>query len=109
MKGEPCYFLFIPCLPFANTHASYHIGSDVTGLANAPSFYKANLSSFLDQAKHLASSLNRISLYNIYIMPWLHLSIGVWWNPSCTKNTLTKPLCLPLWKKQNDSMLCLVV
>jgi hypothetical protein len=25
----------------------------------------------------------------------VHLSIGVKWNPSCTKNTLTKPLCLP--------------
>jgi hypothetical protein len=22
----------------------------------------------------------------------VHLSIGVWWNSSCTKNTLTKPL-----------------
>jgi hypothetical protein len=33
---------------------------------------------------------------------FVHLSIGVWWNPSCTKNTLTKPLCLPLWKKQNE-------
>jgi hypothetical protein len=39
----------------------------------------------------------------------VHLSIGVWWNPSCTKNTLTKPLCLHLWKKDNDSMLRLVV
>jgi hypothetical protein len=27
----------------------------------------------------------------------VHLSIGVWWNPSCIKNTLTKLLCLPLW------------
>jgi hypothetical protein len=39
----------------------------------------------------------------------VHLSIGVKWNPSCTKNTPTKPLCLPLWNKHNDSMLCLVV
>jgi hypothetical protein len=38
-------------------------------LENAPSFYEANLSSALDQGKHLASSLNRILLYNIYIMP----------------------------------------
>jgi hypothetical protein len=68
MKGELCCFLLIPCLPFANTHASYHIGSNVAGLENAPSFYEATLSSSLDQGKHLASSLNRISLYNIYIM-----------------------------------------
>jgi hypothetical protein len=39
----------------------------------------------------------------------VHLSIGVSWNPSCTKNTLSKPIYLPLWKKDNDSMLCLVV
>jgi hypothetical protein len=38
-------------------------------LENAPSFDKANFSSSLDQGKHLASSLSRISLYNIYIMP----------------------------------------
>jgi hypothetical protein len=38
-------------------------------LENAPSFDEANFSSFLDQGKHLASSLNRILLYNIYIVP----------------------------------------
>jgi hypothetical protein len=59
LKGKTCYSLFIPCLPFANTHASYRIGSDTAGLENAPSFYEANFSSFLDQVKHLASSLNK--------------------------------------------------
>jgi hypothetical protein len=34
-----------------------------------PSFDEAKFSSSLDQGKHLASSLNRISLYNIYFMP----------------------------------------
>jgi hypothetical protein len=34
-----------------------------------PSFDEANLSSSVDQGKHLVSSLNRISLYNIYFMP----------------------------------------
>jgi hypothetical protein len=68
MKSEPCCFLLVPCLPFANTHASYPIGSDVTGLENVPSFYEANLSSSLDQGKHLASSLNRFLPYNIYIL-----------------------------------------
>jgi hypothetical protein len=38
-------------------------------LENAPSFDEANFSSSLDHGKHLASSLNRISLYNIYVMP----------------------------------------
>jgi hypothetical protein len=33
-KGEPCCFFLTPCLPFANTHASYCIGSDTTGLEN---------------------------------------------------------------------------
>jgi hypothetical protein len=42
-------------------HASYRIGSDSTGLENEPSFDEANFSSSLDQGKHLASSLNRIS------------------------------------------------
>jgi hypothetical protein len=60
MKGESCCFLLTPCLPFINTHASYRIGSDTAGLENAPSFNEANLSSSLDQGKHLASSLDRI-------------------------------------------------
>jgi hypothetical protein len=68
-KGKLCCSLLVPCLPFANTHASCHIGSDTVGLENAPSFHEANLSSSLNQGKHLASSLNRISLCNIYIMP----------------------------------------
>jgi hypothetical protein len=33
------------------------------------SFDEANFSSSLEQGKHLASSFNSISLYNIYIMP----------------------------------------
>jgi hypothetical protein len=52
-----------------NSHASYLIGIDPAGLENAPRFDEANFSSSLDQGKHLASSLCRISLYNIYIMP----------------------------------------
>jgi hypothetical protein len=44
------------------------IGTDPAGLENATSFDEANFSSSLDQGKHLASSLSRISLYNIYIM-----------------------------------------
>jgi hypothetical protein len=34
-------------------------------LENTSSFDEANFSSSLDQGKHLASSLNKISLYNI--------------------------------------------
>jgi hypothetical protein len=78
MKDEPCCFLLIPCLPFANTHASYRIGSDTVGLENAPSFDEANLSSSLDQGKHRAYTLYRFLLYNLYLMSMiLHLSIGV--------------------------------
>jgi hypothetical protein len=69
LKGKPCCYMLVPCLPFANTHASYRVGSDTVGLENAPGFYEANLSSSLNQGKHLASSLNRTLLYNIYIMP----------------------------------------
>jgi hypothetical protein len=36
-------FLLTPCLPFANTHTSYRIGSDTAGLEKAPSFDEANL------------------------------------------------------------------
>jgi hypothetical protein len=71
-------FLITPCLPFANTHTSYHIGSDNADLENAPSFNKANLSSSLDQGKHIAFTLYRFLLYNLYIMSMIvHLSIGV--------------------------------
>jgi hypothetical protein len=71
-------FLLMPLLPFTNTHASYHIGSGPVGLENTPSFDEANFSSSLDQGKHPASPLNRISLYNICIMSIIvHLSIGV--------------------------------
>jgi hypothetical protein len=71
-------FLLIPCLPFTNTHASYRIGSDTASLDNAPSFNEANLSSSLDQGKHLAFTLYRFLLYNLYLMSMIvHLSIGV--------------------------------
>jgi hypothetical protein len=69
LKGEPCCFLLTPCLPFVNSHASYYIGSNTSDLENAPSFDEANLFSSLDQGKHLASSLSRISFSNIYFMP----------------------------------------
>jgi hypothetical protein len=52
----------------SSCHASYYIGTDTAGWVNAPSFDEANFSSSLDQGKHLASSLNRILLYNIYFM-----------------------------------------
>jgi hypothetical protein len=42
--------------------------ADPADLENAASFDEANFSSSLKQGKHLASSLNRILLYNIYIM-----------------------------------------
>jgi hypothetical protein len=71
-------FFLTPCLPFANTHASYHIGSDSASLENAMSFNEANRSSSLDQAKHLAFTLYRFLLHNLYIMSMIvHLSIGV--------------------------------
>jgi hypothetical protein len=53
----------------SNSHASYRIGIDPAGLENMASFDEANFSSSLEQGKHLASSLNRISLYNTYFMP----------------------------------------
>jgi hypothetical protein len=78
MKGEPCCFLLIPCLLFANTHASYCIGSGTAGLENAPSFDQTNLSSSLDQGKHRAYTLYRFFLYNLHLMSMIvHLSIGV--------------------------------
>jgi hypothetical protein len=58
----------LPSLPLY-LNALHRIGSDLGGFENAPSFDKANFSSSLDQGNHLASSLNRILLYNIYIMP----------------------------------------
>jgi hypothetical protein len=71
-------FLLAPCLSFANSHASYHIGSDTTDLENVPSFDEANLSSSLDQGKHLAFTLYRFLLYNLSIVSMIvHLSIGV--------------------------------
>jgi hypothetical protein len=63
--------------PFANTHASYHIGSYSIGLENASSFDEANFSS-LDHGKHRAFPLNRILLYNLYIMSMIaHISTRV--------------------------------
>jgi hypothetical protein len=62
--------LLLPSLHMYLTqlHASYCIGTDPAGLENAPIFNEVNFSSSLDQGKHLASSLSRILLYNIYIM-----------------------------------------
>jgi hypothetical protein len=80
IKGEPCCFLLATYLPFVNTHASYRIGSDTAGLENAASFGKANfpLSLSLDQGKHLAYTLYRFLLYNLYLMSMIvHLSIVV--------------------------------
>jgi hypothetical protein len=59
---------FLP-LYLTQRHASYRIGIDPAGLENTPSFNEANFSSSLDQGKHLASSLNKILLYDIYFMP----------------------------------------
>jgi hypothetical protein len=53
----------------SNCHASYRIGTDLASLKNAPSIDEANFSSSHEQGKHLASSLNRILLYNTYSMP----------------------------------------
>jgi hypothetical protein len=76
--GESVLFLLTPCVTFANTHASYCIGSNTAGLENVPSFNEANLSSSLDQGKHLAFTLYRFLLYNVYHMSMIvHLSIGV--------------------------------
>jgi hypothetical protein len=69
IKCEPCCFLLTHCLPFVYTHASYRIGSNTTGLENAPSFDEANLFSSLNQGNHLASSLSRILFRNTYFMP----------------------------------------
>jgi hypothetical protein len=52
-----------------NCHALYRIGTHTAGWENMSSFDEANFCSFLDQGKPLASFMNRILLYNIYIMP----------------------------------------
>jgi hypothetical protein len=78
IKGESCCFLLTPCSPFVNTHASYHIISNTTGLENAPCFDEAILFSFLDQGKHLTYTLYMFSFYNLYLMSMIvDLSIGV--------------------------------
>jgi hypothetical protein len=51
-------------VPFANTLASYRIGSDPVGLESMPSF--TNLFLALNQGKHHAYSLYMFSLYNAY-------------------------------------------
>jgi hypothetical protein len=62
------YQRLIQGLVFQYIISSGHFDRGITaGLENASSFDEANISS-LDQGKHLASSLSRISLYNIYIM-----------------------------------------
>jgi hypothetical protein len=71
-------FLLAPCLHFANTDASYRIGSNTADLENAPSFGEANFSSSLDQGMHLTFTLYRFLLYNLHIMSMIvHLSIGI--------------------------------
>jgi hypothetical protein len=78
IKGEQCCFLLTPCSPFINTHASYHISSNTAGLENAPSLNESNLFCSFDQGKHLAYTLYRFLLYNLYRMLMIvHLSIGV--------------------------------
>jgi hypothetical protein len=78
MKGEPCCFLLIPCLPFGNTHASCRIGSDTIDFENAPSFIEANFPRPLNQGNHRVYTLYRFLLYNLYLMSMIvHLSIGV--------------------------------
>jgi hypothetical protein len=78
IKGEPCCLLLTPYLPFINTHESYRIGSNTTGLENSPSFDEANLFSSLDPGKHLAYTLYRFLLYNLYLMSMIvHQCIGV--------------------------------
>jgi hypothetical protein len=65
---------------FTNTLASYCIGSNPVGLESMPSFVEANfpLSLSLNQGKHLAYTLYRFLLYNLYHMSMIvHLSIGV--------------------------------
>jgi hypothetical protein len=70
--------LFHAYASFANTLASYLIGSNPVGLESAPSFVVANFPLSLGQGKHHAYPLNRFLLYNIYIMPMIvHLSIGI--------------------------------
>jgi hypothetical protein len=78
IKGEPCCFLLTPCLPFINTHASYCIGFDTASLENTPSFDEANFPLSLDQGKHIAYTLYRFLLYNLYLRSMImHFSIGV--------------------------------
>jgi hypothetical protein len=61
--------LTIPIIvPYINF--MHHTAQVLTPLVwSALSFDEANFSSSLDQGKHLASSLDKVSLYNIYIMP----------------------------------------
>jgi hypothetical protein len=54
--------LFLAYASFANTLASYHIGSNPVGLESMPSFVEANFPLSLDQGKHRAYHLNRFSL-----------------------------------------------
>jgi hypothetical protein len=47
-------------------------------LESMPSFIEANFPLSLDQGKHLAYTLYRFLLYNLYLMSMIvHLSIGV--------------------------------
>jgi hypothetical protein len=60
------FYAYASFVPFANTLASYGIGSDPVGLRSMPSFTEANLSLALDQGKHRVYSLYMFSLYNAY-------------------------------------------
>jgi hypothetical protein len=91
--------LILPLLPLhlSLTSCTCRIIPNAAEFEGMPSFVEANLSPSFDQGKNRASSLYKILLYNIYIMLMIvHLCIGIRWNHSCTKNTLTNPLCLPL-------------
>jgi hypothetical protein len=46
--------LFLACASFANTHASYHIGSNPIGSESMQGFIEANFPLSLDQGKHWA-------------------------------------------------------
>jgi hypothetical protein len=69
---------YVSFTSLAHTLASYHIGSNTVEFKGMPSFTEANSCFPLDQGKHRASSLYRVSLYNIYIMlmiVYIHIEI----------------------------------
>jgi hypothetical protein len=54
--------LFLAFASFANTLASYRIGSNPVGLESTPSFIEANFPLSLNQGMHRAYPLKRFSL-----------------------------------------------